>query len=148
MNPGGPLAQAFVIEAIRRYSTEIVAAGKPQENPRAIISPTAWFDTAAAIANQLEHWGCGPARLVVKDATTSPELEELYMINHVQALAEANHRAAALMQKRGGGFASALGLAFHRADSGNQARILSAFGHLFERYRREASEEPAAEIVD
>ena len=120
MNPGGPLAQAFVMEAIRRYAAEIVAAGEPQENPRAIISPTAWFDTAAAIANQLEHWGCGPARLVVKDA---------------------NHRAAALMQQHGGGFASALGLAFHRADSGNQALILGAFGHLFERYRREASEE-------
>lgn len=142
MNPGGPLAQAFMFEAIRRYAAEIVAAGEPQENPRAIISPTAWFDTAAAIANQLEHWG------VVKDATTSPELEELYMINHVQALAEANHRAAALMQKRGGGFAAALGLAYHRADSGNQARILGAFGHLFERFRREASEELAAEIVD
>ena len=69
MNPGGPLAQAFMFEAIRRYAAEIVAAGEPQENPRAIISPTAWFDTAAAIANQLEHWGCGPARLVVKDAT-------------------------------------------------------------------------------
>ena len=148
MNPGGPLAQAFMFEAIRRYAAEIVAAGEPQENPRAIISPTAWFDTAAAIANQLEHWGCGPARLVVKDATTSPELEELYMINHVQALAEANHRAAALMQQHGGGFAAALGLAYHRADSGNQARILGAFGHLFERFRREASEELAAEIVD
>ena len=52
------------------------------------------------------------------------------MINHVQALADANHRAAALMQKRGGGFAAALGLAYHRADSGNQARILGAFGHM------------------
>ena len=73
------------------------------------------------------------------------ELQELYMSNHVRALAEANHRAAALMQKRGGGFASALGVAYHRADSGNQALILGAFGHLFERYRREASEELAAE---
>ena len=64
MNPGGPLAQAFVIEAIRRYSAEIVAAGKPQENPRAIISPTAWHDTGLAIASQLEHWsGISPATL-------------------------------------------------------------------------------------
>ena len=78
----------------------------------------------------------------------NPELAELYMSNHIQALADANHRAAALMQKRGGGFASALGVAYHRADSGNQARILGAFGHLFERFRREASEELAAEIVD
>ena len=61
------------------------------------------------------------------------------------ALAVANHRAAAFMQKHGGGFASALGLAYHRADSGNQVLILGAFGHLFERYRREASEELAAE---
>jgi hypothetical protein len=60
LNPGGPMAQAFVIEAIRRYAGEIVAAGKPQENSRAIISPTAWFDTAAAIASQLDHWSGTP----------------------------------------------------------------------------------------
>jgi hypothetical protein len=60
LNPGGPMAQAFVIEAIRRYAGEIVAAGEPQENPRAIISPTAWFDTAAAIASQLDHWSGTP----------------------------------------------------------------------------------------
>jgi len=83
----------------------------------------------------------------------NPELAELYTerrnlaiaeldrSNHIQALADANHRAAALMQKHGGGFASALGLAYHRADSGNQARILGAFGHLFKRYRRMVSEE-------
>jgi hypothetical protein len=69
----------------------------------------------------------------------SPELAELHTSNHIQALAEANHRAAALMQKHGGGFASALGLAYHRADSGNQARILGAFAELFERFRLEAS---------
>jgi hypothetical protein len=71
----------------------------------------------------------------------STELAELYMSNHIQALAEANHRAAALMQKHGGGFASALGLAYHRADSGNQARILGAFPELFARFRRMVSEE-------
>jgi len=69
------------------------------------------------------------------------ELAELYTNNHIQALAQANHRAAALMQKHGGGFASALALAYHRADSGNQAKILGAFEHLFERYRRMVSEE-------
>ena len=53
------------------------------------------------------------------------------------ALAVANHRAAAFMQKHGGGFASALGLAYHRADSGNQARILAAFPELFARFRRD-----------
>lgn len=69
------------------------------------------------------------------------ELAELYASNHIQALAQANHRAAALMQKLGGGFASALGLAYHRADSRNQARILGAFPELFERHRRMVSEE-------
>jgi hypothetical protein len=64
MNPGGPLAQAFVIEAVRRYAAEIVAAGKPEENPRAIICPIAWFDTGRAIAGQLDHWsGMSPATL-------------------------------------------------------------------------------------
>ena len=56
MNPGGPLAQAFVIEAVRRYAGEIVAAGRPQENPRAIISAPYWYDTGLAIASQLDHW--------------------------------------------------------------------------------------------
>jgi len=52
-----------------------------------------------------------------------------------------NHRAAKTMMRMGGGFASTLALAFFRADSGNQARILGAFPELFERYRREAREE-------
>jgi hypothetical protein len=56
MNPGGPLSQAFILEAVRRYAAEIVAAGEPDDNPRAIISPTAWFDTAASLKNQLDHW--------------------------------------------------------------------------------------------
>jgi len=43
-------------------------------------------------------------------------------------------RAAHEMQSSGGGFASALAEAFFRADSHNRARILSAFGDLFERY--------------
>ncbi|MFY7925072.1 hypothetical protein [Limnohabitans sp.] len=56
MNPGGPLAQAFILEAVRRYAAEIVAAGEPEENPRAIISPTAWYDTAASLKNQIDHF--------------------------------------------------------------------------------------------
>jgi len=43
-------------------------------------------------------------------------------------------RAAHNMHDNGGGFASALATAFFRADSHNRARILSAFGDLFERF--------------
>jgi hypothetical protein len=56
MYPGDSLTQAFVIEAVRRYAAEVVDAGMPADNPRAIISPAAWYATAAAIANQLDHW--------------------------------------------------------------------------------------------
>lgn len=48
----------------------------------------------------------------------NPKLAELFESNDIHALAQANHRAANLMQLQGGGFASALGLAYHRADSG------------------------------
>jgi hypothetical protein len=52
-----------------------------------------------------------------------------------------NHRAAQLMEKLGGGFASALALAYYRADSGNRAAIVGAFPGLFDRYRTWAQEE-------
>jgi hypothetical protein len=52
-----------------------------------------------------------------------------------------NHRAAQLMEKIGGGFASALALAYFRADGTNQARILGAFADLFEVYRNRAFEQ-------
>ena len=29
MNPGGPMAQAFILEAVRRYAAELVEAGPP-----------------------------------------------------------------------------------------------------------------------
>jgi len=60
--------------------------------------------------------------------------------NPIQALVEANHRAAQTMESLGGGFATALALAYFRADSNNQARILGAFPELFEKYRRIAEE--------
>ena len=68
------------------------------------------------------------------------EVKELYMRNHIKALAEANHKAAKIMERMGGGFASALAVAYFRADLDNQARILGAFPELFERYRRMARE--------
>ena len=63
------------------------------------------------------------------------EIKQLHFNNHVRALAESNHRAAQLMEKIGGGFAAALALAYFRADGTNQARILGAFGDLFEKFR-------------
>jgi hypothetical protein len=56
MDPGGPLAQAFIIEAVRRYAAEVVEAGPPADDPRAIINPVAWYNTAKEIADQLDHW--------------------------------------------------------------------------------------------
>ena len=50
-----------------------------------------------------------------------------------------NHRAAQLMERQGGGFAAALAGAYFRADLGNQARILQAFGELFAEYRDQAA---------
>jgi len=46
-------------------------------------------------------------------------------------------KAAHRMQDEGGGFASAIALAFFRADSTNQVLLVNAFGHLFERYADE-----------
>jgi hypothetical protein len=45
--------------------------------------------------------------------------------------------AARRMEREGGGFASAIALAFFRADSTNQVLLVNAFGHLFERYAHE-----------
>lgn len=38
------------------------------------------------------------------------------------------------LQKRGGSFHQALGLALQRADLGNQALLINAFKHDFDRY--------------
>ena len=38
MNPGGPLAQAMILEAVRQYCSSVVAAGRPADNPTGIIS--------------------------------------------------------------------------------------------------------------
>ncbi len=43
------------------------------------------------------------------------------------AFALENHQAAKTMERMGGGFASALALAYFRADSDNQARIRERF---------------------
>jgi len=56
MNPGGPLAQVMILEAVRQYCSSVVAAGRPADNPTGIISAPAWYDTGLAIASQLDHW--------------------------------------------------------------------------------------------
>jgi len=57
LNPGGPLAQAFIMEAVHQYAAEVLAAGRPDETRPAgampWINPTAWYDTAQAVADQL-----------------------------------------------------------------------------------------------
>ncbi len=42
-SPAGPLMQAFILEAVRRYSEDIINEGVPEDNPRALISPKAWY---------------------------------------------------------------------------------------------------------
>lgn len=42
--------------------------------------------------------------------------------------------AVIAMEQRGGGFAAAIAVAYWRADSGNKARLLSAFADLFASY--------------
>ena len=44
------------------------------------------------------------------------------------------HKAAHNMEQYGGGFAGHIARAFFVADSENKQRLLTAFGHLFERY--------------
>jgi hypothetical protein len=43
-------------------------------------------------------------------------------------------KAALNMEQYGGGFAEAIASAYFRADSENKQRLLTAFGHLFEKY--------------
>jgi hypothetical protein len=64
-----------------------------------------------------------------------------YALMNLAERATWNHRAAQVMEKIGGGFASALALAYFRGDGTNQARILGAFGDLFELYRNRAFEQ-------
>jgi hypothetical protein len=42
-SPAGPLMQAFILEAVRRYAEDIISEGVPEDNPRTLISPMAWY---------------------------------------------------------------------------------------------------------
>ena len=55
LNPGGPLVQVFILEAIRQYSDEVLAAGRPDEGGRALINPAAWYDCADSLARELKN---------------------------------------------------------------------------------------------
>jgi uncharacterized protein YoaH (UPF0181 family) len=48
-SPAGPLMQAFILEAVRRYAEEILREDMPEDNPRALVSPKAWY-TCAEVA--------------------------------------------------------------------------------------------------
>ena len=54
-SPAGPLMQAFILEAIRRYAEEIVSEGLPEDNPRALISPRAWYVCAEVAQAELSE---------------------------------------------------------------------------------------------
>lgn len=64
-----------------------------------------------------------------------------YLLMTLEERATWNHRAVKLMEKIGGGFASALALAYFHADEINKSRILFAFVDLFELYRGRAFEQ-------
>ena len=49
-SPAGPLMQAFILEAVRRYAEDIINEGVPEDNPCALISPKAWY-TCAEVAH-------------------------------------------------------------------------------------------------
>lgn len=55
LNPGGPLVQAFIVEAVRQYADDVLAAGEPEDNARAWINPRAWYACADSIARELQH---------------------------------------------------------------------------------------------
>lgn len=51
-------------------------------------------------------------------------------------------QAARAMEKQGGSFAAAIALAYFHADQDNAARLLGAFGHLFDRYAPARNRDP------
>ena len=55
LNPGGPLVQVFILEAIRQYSDQVLAAGRPDEGGRALINPAAWYDCAESLTRELKN---------------------------------------------------------------------------------------------
>jgi len=54
--PGGPLAQAFILEAVQQYADQVLAAGRPDDPGNGIISAWAWHDLAADMSRELKYW--------------------------------------------------------------------------------------------
>lgn len=53
-SPYGGLTQAFVIEAIRYYSTFIVEHTAPEDKPNAYINPKIWYEIAQDVKESYE----------------------------------------------------------------------------------------------
>jgi ABC-type Zn uptake system ZnuABC Zn-binding protein ZnuA len=50
-----PIHVAFVIEAVRFYSENVIKQGEPEDNPKALISPKLWYAVAETINSQLVY---------------------------------------------------------------------------------------------
>ncbi len=51
----GAMAQVFIIEAIRSYSSRIVENGEPEDNKSLFISPVLWYNIAKDVLDRVEQ---------------------------------------------------------------------------------------------
>jgi hypothetical protein len=56
-SPSGQLMQLFVVSALARYADEMLDAGEPADNPRALVSPVAWYACAQEVRDELGSMG-------------------------------------------------------------------------------------------
>jgi hypothetical protein len=50
-----PVHVAFIIEAIRFYSENVIKQGEPEDDNKALISPKLWYAVAETINSQLVY---------------------------------------------------------------------------------------------
>lgn len=50
----GPIAQSYIIEAIRFYSERITSMPEPKDDPSSFISPVLWHQIATDIQDQIK----------------------------------------------------------------------------------------------
>ena len=55
MEVNGPLGEAFIIEAIRYYSSAIVAAPPAEDKPESFINPKAWQEIAKDVDKKMRE---------------------------------------------------------------------------------------------